>query len=156
MAHVEAIRQERRGRTAVEMRSSAAVAILVAVMAAVVVAEVFAGRTATTGERPRESSWAQALRIGDAASARGDASSARRAYLSALFRARGEHSLPGVLDAAERFTALGDREVVRRAISMAAALGGDAGDADSQRRLQALRDELRASEAPPLTVSAPR
>jgi len=55
-----------------------------------------------------------------------DAAAARRAYLTALFRARGERSLVGVLTAAGGFKTLGDREVVEHALRMAAALDSDA------------------------------
>jgi len=66
------------------------------------------------------------VRIGDDARARRDAAAARRAFLTALFRARGDRSLLGVLTAAEGFKALGDRDVVEHARRMADALGPDA------------------------------
>jgi hypothetical protein len=77
-------------------------------------------------DAPRPSSWQAVVRIGDDARARGDAGAARRAYLTALFRARGERSLLGVLSAAEGFKTLGDRDVVEHALRMAAAFGPDA------------------------------
>jgi hypothetical protein len=155
MAPLEAVPQEQRERTAVETRSGAVVALLLAFMTMAALAEVLASRAAITVETPGASTWARFLTIGDGARARGDASTARRAYLSALFRARGEHSMAGVLGAAERFTALGDREVVSHALLIAASLGVADGDVDTQRRLQALRDRLRASDAPPRTVRVP-
>ena len=103
----------------------------VIVLAAGVVAEVVAGRSVTTrSDLLRTTSWQVLLDTGDRALARGDAPSARRAYMTALFRARGEHSVSGVLGAAEGFKALGDREVVERALAMAAALD-PAGEADA-------------------------
>jgi hypothetical protein len=95
------------------------------------------------------------LQIADDARARGEAGAARRAYRTALFRARGERSLLGVLSAAEGFKALGDREVVEHALQMATALGLDADDVAS-RRLQALRDRLDATDALPMAVHLPR
>ncbi len=44
---------------------------------------------------------------------------ARQAYLTALFRARSEGSVEGVLRTAERFAELGDRGVVERCIRVA-------------------------------------
>jgi hypothetical protein len=51
--------------------------------------------------------------------------SARRQYLFALFRARDQGSLAGVLRAAEAFASLGDTTVVEQAITVARALAGD-------------------------------
>jgi len=65
------------------------------------------------------------LRIGEVAKGRKAAEArARRCYLAALFRARNEGSLDGVLRAAEAFAALGDREVVEQGIRMAERLAG--------------------------------
>ena len=155
MAPLEAVTQERREETTVDTRSGALVAILFAVLLAAL-GEVLASRAVMTADAPRVSTWERVLQIGDDARARGDAPTARRAYLSALFRARGEHSLAGVLGVAERFTALGDREIVGHAVSMAASLGVADGDGDAQRRLQELRDELRGFDAAPLAVRVPR
>jgi hypothetical protein len=130
--------QPRNGRDSV-------IAIALSVLALGLIAEAVWGRTATPPPGP-VSSWAVVLRAADEARARGDVPAARRAYLTALFRARGERSLPGVLSAAEGFKALGDREVVERALEMAAALEPEAGTPLS-RRLQALRERLAAAEA---------
>ena len=156
MARAETVSRERRVRTVVWAGSGIVVAIALAVMVVAGVAGMLAGRSVTAPYSPRVSGWERALQIGDEARARGDASSARRAYLSALFRARGERSLPGVLGAGERFTALGDREVVGQVLSMASSLRIAEADAETQRRLEALRDQLRASDTTPLTVRAPR
>ena len=51
---------------------------------------------------------------------------ARRLYLSALYRARQAGALQGVLEAAERFRQLGDREMVTQCLAVAdrLAVGG--------------------------------
>ncbi len=112
-------------------RTRSLIAAFLIVLAAGVVAEVVAGRSATTrSDLLRTTSWQVLLETGDQALARGDAPSARRAYMTALFRARGERSVFGMLSAAEGFRTLGDREVVERALTMAAALD-PAGEADA-------------------------
>jgi hypothetical protein len=120
------------------------VAVLFVVLALGAMAEVAARRSTTTGAAVGDSSWQMVLRVGDEARERGDVAAARRAYLTALFRARGERSLAGVLSAAEGFGALGDAEVVERALTMAAGL--DAEGPLGAIRLEALRDRLAASE----------
>lgn len=157
MARLQAVRRERVEGADVEPRSGTGgvVAVLLFVVAVAALGEVVAGRAAATPDAPRGSSWQPVLRIGDDARARGDAGAARRAYLTALFRARGERSLLGVLSVAEGFKALGDREVVEHALGMAAALGPDADDV-AGRRLQALRDRLDATDALPMAVHLPR
>jgi hypothetical protein len=121
------------------------IAVMLFVLALGALAEVVAGRSATQREA---SSWPVVLRAADAAR--------RRAYLTALFRARGERSLIGVLSAAEGFKALGDREVVERALEMAARLEPDAGATPLPTRLQALRDRLAATDALPMAVHVTR
>jgi hypothetical protein len=67
-------------------------------------------------------------------------SRARESYWTALFRARRQGSLTGVLDAAEAFGTLGDRVMVEQCIRIAerlALLTGDAGAADRVRTLAA-------------------
>jgi hypothetical protein len=153
-AEVEAIRR-REQDAEVESRSSAAgaigaAALFLALLAIVALGEVVGERSASTAEAPRGSSWEAVLRIADDARVRGDVQTARRAYLTALFRARGERALVGVLGAAEGFKALGDREAVEHALRIAASLGTPGADAD--RRLQALRDRTDATDALPTTV----
>ena len=131
------------------------VAVLLFVVAVAALCEIVADQAVATRDAPRPSSWQAVLQIADDARARGEAGAARRAYRTALFRARGERSLLGVLSAAEGFKALGDREVVEHALQMATALGLDADDVAS-RRLQALRDRLDATDALPMTVHMPR
>ena len=65
---------------------------------------------------------------------------ARETYWTALFRARAQGSLNGVLEAAEAFGTLGDRAMVEQCIRVAeslAALNGDATEADRVRALAA-------------------
>jgi hypothetical protein len=157
LLEVEAIRQRREQGAEVESRSGAAgaigaAALFLAVLAIAALGEVVGERSASTAEAPRASSWAAVLRIADDARVRGDVQTARRAYLTALFRARGERALVGVLGAAEGFKALGDREAVEHALRIAASLGTPAAGADTDRRLQALRDRTDATDALPTTV----
>jgi hypothetical protein len=154
MARPETIRREQVEGADVEPQSGTggALAVLLFVVAVAALGEFVAGRAVATHDAPRPSSWQAVLQIADDARARGDAPAARRAYLTALFRARGERSLLGVLSAAEGFKALGDREVVDHALRMAAALSPN----DHDRRLQALRDHLDATGAPPMAVHLPR
>jgi hypothetical protein len=157
MAPIEAIRRERRRGAGIESRSGVAVtvgavALFLIVLAIGALGEIVGERTVSTAEAPRASGWQAVLRIGDEARARGDAPAARRAYLTALFRARGDRALAGVLGAAEGFKALGDRDAVEHALRIAVSLGADRADGDSNRRLQALRDRVDTSDALPITV----
>jgi hypothetical protein len=67
---------------------------------------------------------------------------ARYAYLSALFRARSERSLDGVLRAAEAFAALGDRDAARQALVMARAMTAGTQQAEIAERIRAIRERL--------------
>jgi hypothetical protein len=75
----------------------------------------------------RSAGWEGMLAVGDAArrqslsaSTRGDSlARARQSYLTALFRARHERSLDGVLQAAIAFGELGDRDVLAQALRIA-------------------------------------
>jgi hypothetical protein len=154
-AEAEAIRRRREQDAEVESRSSAVgtigvAALFLALLAIAALGEVVGERSASTAEAPRASSWEAVLRIADDARVRGDVQTARRAYLTALFRARGERALVGVLGAAEGFKALGDREAVEHALRIAASLGTPNADAD--RHLRALRDRTDATDALPTTV----
>ena len=157
MARLQVVRGEQVEGGEAEPRSGigGVVALLLFVAAVAALGEFAAGRGAATRDALRASSWQAVLQIGDDARARGDAPTARRAYLTALFRARGERSLLGVLSAAEGFHTLGDREVVEHALRMAAALGPDADDVRGP-RLQALRDRLEATDARPMAVHLSR
>jgi hypothetical protein len=67
---------------------------------------------------------------------------ARRAYLSALFRARHQRSLDGVLRAAEAFAALGDRDAARHALVMAGTMTVGTQQTEIAERMRAIRERL--------------
>jgi hypothetical protein len=67
---------------------------------------------------------------------------ARETYWTALFRARRQGSLNGVLQAAEAFGALGDRAMVEQCIHVAERLAALNGDGDSAQRVRALATKL--------------
>jgi hypothetical protein len=76
------------------------------------------------------------LRIGDARSTSATApAQARQAYLIALFRARAEGSVEGVMRTAEAFAALGDREVAENSVVIARTLRGEQAPVSSSARL---------------------
>ena len=80
-----------------------------------------------------------ALRIGAIPGFRKAAESrARESYWTALFRARRQGSLNGVLDAAEAFGTLGDRVMVEQCIRIAERLTLLTGDADAAARVRIL------------------
>jgi hypothetical protein len=84
-----------------------------------------------------------ALRIGAIPGFRRAAESrARESYWTALFRARRQGSLNGVLDAAEAFGALGDRVMVEQCIRIAERLALLTGDAEAADRVRALATGL--------------
>ena len=70
---------------------------------------------------------------------------AREAYLAALFRARNEGSLEGVLRAAERFAQLGDREVVEQCIRVARSVAARTRDPRADERVRAFTERWAAS-----------
>jgi len=77
---------------------------------------------------------------------------ARETYWLALFRARQQGSLNGVLDAAEAFGALGDGAMVEQCLRVAeglAALHSDKGAADRVRALAATIAERSTAAAKP-------
>jgi hypothetical protein len=79
------------------------------------------------------------IRLGEATRNRSAAEpEARRLYLSALFRARGQQSLDGVLLATEAFARLGDRDVVDKGLRMARDLAGS--DPEAQARVRLFED----------------
>lgn len=88
------------------------------------------------------------LRVGAMTTVRQPAvEQARRAYLMALYRARGEGSVDGTLAVARAFTTLGDRDVAHGALSMAARLARTEADRARVRALTArIGDDLIASE----------
>jgi hypothetical protein len=109
--------------------------------------------------------WEGMVAVGDAYRQVGDASGfhhahaarakARQSYLTALFRARGEGSVDGVLRVAERFAELGDRDVVEQCIRVAWTLAAQAKDPLAQQSVRAFTErwEARALEAEPLNFT---
>lgn len=93
----------------------------------------------------RSRSWKGLVEAGDASLRIGEATGAlkaaepqaREAYLRAIFRARAEGSIDGVLRAAEAFAALGDREVASQGIRIAEHL---ALDVQSRERVRTFSD----------------
>lgn len=67
---------------------------------------------------------------------------AREAYLNALFRARADQSLDGVLRVTEAFARLGDRDVVAQCLAIAETLASGRHDAAGVARVRALAERL--------------
>ncbi|MBI4240385.1 MAG: hypothetical protein HY613_01605, partial [Candidatus Rokubacteria bacterium] len=65
-----------------------------------------------------------------------------RIYFSALFRARQQGSLDGVLRTAEAFAAIGDHDGVEQAARIAEALAAQGSDAQAKNRVRAFRERL--------------
>jgi hypothetical protein len=84
------------------------------------------------------------LRIGTAKGREASETKARSIYLDALFRARQQRSLEGVLRSAEAFAVLSDWEVVRQCLRIAEGLAVQARDAQARARVQAFRERLAA------------
>lgn len=90
------------------------------------------------------------LRIGEAVGARRSSEpKAREAYLIALFRARRDGDLEGVLRAAEAFAGLGDREVVRQCLAVAEGLVTSRNDDAARERVRQVTERLSTPAAPP-------
>ena len=83
---------------------------------------------------------AMARRAGERVRDAGQGASARANYLFALFRARDQGSLDGVLQAADAFSRLGDASVVRQALVVARDLAG--GDPVAHARVDIAAEEL--------------
>jgi hypothetical protein len=64
---------------------------------------------------------------------------ARRAYLTALLRARRQQSLDGVLAVGDAFGRLGDKAVVQLVATVASELAERSGDGAARVRVQAFR-----------------
>jgi len=97
--------------------------------------------------------WEGLVAMGDAARRLGAASGARQVvgdarartlYLGALFRARQQGAVAGVLRAAEAFADLGDREVVAQSLRLAGELAARSGDPQADARVRALSGHLAA------------
>lgn len=69
---------------------------------------------------------------------------ARTLYLGALFRARQQGAVDGVLRVAAAFAELGDREVVARSLRLAGELAARSGDPQAEARVRALSGHLAA------------
>jgi hypothetical protein len=96
----------------------------------------------------RSGQWEGMLDVGDAARRFHDgAPRARHAYLTALLRARRQHSFEGVLRAAGAFGELGDRDVLVQALRMAEREAGS--DPRARERVRAVAE--RWSSAPMTT-----
>lgn len=81
------------------------------------------------------------LLIGEAAKGRQVAGArARMLYLAALFRARQQGSLEGVLRTTEAFHALGDHEVVEQGLRIAERLAAQTGGAEALERVHAFKE----------------
>jgi hypothetical protein len=86
------------------------------------------------------------LRIGDLSGFRKESEAkARRIYMSALFQARAQGSLDGVLRVADAFLVLGDREVVYQCLRIAESLADRGRDASARARVRAFEARLRGS-----------
>lgn len=90
--------------------------------------------------------WPGMLAVGDAAMRAGTVTGteiaearARRAYRTALLRARRHNSLDGVLAAGEAFGRLGDQAVVQLVAKVASELAERSGDGAARGRVQAFR-----------------
>jgi hypothetical protein len=86
-----------------------------------------------------------ALRVGELTGQRAAAeATARQAYLTALFRARQQSALDGVLRAADAFAALGDHEVEAQCLRAARVIAAQAGDPAGEVPVRALAGRLAA------------
>jgi hypothetical protein len=91
--------------------------------------------------------WEAFLAAGDGVRRLGDATQspraaepdARRLYLTALFRARSQSSLDGVLQTTEALARLGDHDMVLRGLAIARDLAGP--DPAAQLRVRAVEDQ---------------
>jgi hypothetical protein len=85
------------------------------------------------------------LRIAEVVGAReAPKAKARRLYLAALFRARDQGSLDGVLRSTEAFAALGDHEVAVQGVRIAEDLAARGRDAQAQARVRVLGKRVTA------------
>jgi hypothetical protein len=82
------------------------------------------------------------LRIGEAKGRESAKGKARSLYLEALFRARSQGSLDGVLRVGEAFAALGDHEVASQAIRVAESLAAEGSDPYARSRVRSTAERL--------------
>ena len=71
----------------------------------------------------------------------------RHAYLRALFCARDQRSVEGVLRVAEAFASLGDRDVADQVLVMASALAASSPTAPASERVRILRERLEQQDS---------
>ena len=94
--------------------------------------------------------WESMIAVGDAFMKIGHAAgtpngarmNAREAYLTALIRARRNHSVDGALQSAEAFREIGDRAIVEQCLHVAAQLA--AGDDHAQQKVRQARERWAA------------
>lgn len=100
----------------------------------------------------RSRHWEGLVAVGDAYRRLGErggfqnaaAAKARQTYLAALFRARQDGSVDGVLRVAEAFAALGDREVVLQCIKISRAIAATARDERAAGRVRSFAERWAA------------
>jgi len=103
----------------------------------------------------RRPQWEAMAALGDVALERGVSgqrvgeAEARQAYLGALFRARVEGSLNGVLRATEAFATLGDRDLVDEGLRIADTTARRSSEPDAAERVAALRARIDAQARVP-------
>lgn len=92
--------------------------------------------------------WPGMIAVGDAAirarrllGVEASDARARRAYLTALLRARRQSSLDGVLAAGDAFGRLGDQATLQQALSVATDLAERSGDRAARGRVQAFQTQ---------------
>ena len=96
------------------------------------------------------------LRIGEATRGRKVSEArARELFLAALFRARQQGSLDGVLRTTEAFAALGDREVAEQGMYIAQRLAAQAQDTQVRERVRTVAERLAARFTGPETSTSP-
>ena len=103
----------------------------------------------------RTRDWQGMAALGDAALEVASASGARQpwdadarqAYLGALFRARAEASLDGVLRATDAFATLGDRDIAEEGLRIAELVALRTGTAEARHRVLAHRSRFGGREA---------
>jgi hypothetical protein len=103
----------------------------------------------------RTRDWQSMAALGDAALEVASASGARQpwdadarqAYLGALFRARAEASLDGILRATDAFATLGDRDIAEEGLRIAELVALRTGTAEARHRVLAHRSRFEGREA---------
>jgi hypothetical protein len=108
-------------------------------------------------------SWEARLDVGDTSLQIGEAkgresakAKARSLYMDALFRARSQGSLDGVLRAGEAFAALGDHEVASQAIRIAERLAAEDKDPYAFSRVRSVSERLTTRFVAENTASSDR